>query len=86
MDRSERRRKYRRTKLWVGAASLVSLGIFSGLAAAGTRPQQRRALEPAQQLGRLEASLGYPFWDTSAHAPSPIVYVTNVPHTSSGGS
>ena len=86
MDRIERKRKYGRLKLRAVVAALAGLGAFSGLAAAGTLQQQRRAPAPAQQLSTLENYLGYPFWDTSGNKVSPPAYVSNPPQTSSGGS
>lgn len=86
MDRTERNRKYSRLKLRAGVAALAGLGMFSGLAAASTLQQQRRAPLPAKQLSRLENYLGYPFWDTSGNKISPPTYVSNPPQTSSGGS
>lgn len=86
MDPTQRRRKGGRLKLGAGAAALVGLAAFSGLAAASTRQQQRRHPAPAQQLSRLEKYLGYPFWDTSGNTVTPPTYVSTPPQASSGGS
>jgi len=84
MDRTGPR-KARKLKVLTVVSAVAGLGIFSGLAVAGTRPQSRPP-SPAEQLSRLQNDLGYPFWDTSSNKAAPPQYVPTPPKASTGGS